>query len=279
MVASGGFLVRPSDLELDASGQLLVVDGGANALLQIDPATGQQTLLVEGGSATAATGIAIEADGQILIGSALTQSVVRIDLSGNTQTPLAAGGATFRPSFLKLARDGQLLASDDGLDGFSAIHRIDPATGTRSLLATGLGANLDLTELGDGRIATVLALTDQLVALDPGNGSSTVVSSSDRIERPQGIATDWQGAVLVAQGNGAIVRVDPTTGSQETLLSPGPRNLFGMTVVPGQPVSIPTLGGFGLALLCGLLASIAVVRLRGSRNQPSCTSNMPLKLS
>ena len=261
-VSSGGFLVRPSDLQFDASGQLIVVDGGANALLRIDPLSGQQTLLTSGGSLTGATGIAIETDGRILISSALTQSVIRISLPSNSQSALTAGGATFRPSFLTLTRDGQLLASDDGLDGFSAIHRIDPTTGTRSILAAGLGTNLDLVELNDNRIATALALTDQLLAIEPGDGSTEVVSSGDLIQRPQGMATDWQGAILVAQGNGAIIRVDPATGDQETLLPSGPRNLFGIAVVPGQPLAIPTLGGLGLALLCGLLASSAVLRLR-----------------
>src|SRR5688572_22730092 len=48
VVSSGGNLVQPFDVKLDAQGRLIITDTGLpGALIRIDPATGQQTVIKE----------------------------------------------------------------------------------------------------------------------------------------------------------------------------------------------------------------------------------------
>ncbi len=59
VVSSGGFFVGPYGLAIEASGNILVADANAQAVIRVDPVSGAQTLVSSGGLFVVPAGIAI----------------------------------------------------------------------------------------------------------------------------------------------------------------------------------------------------------------------------
>jgi streptogramin lyase len=101
VVTSAGNLIAPVGIALSAAGQIFVTDspqalGNPNPapsqVIQIDPATGNQTVIANSGLILAPAGIAVAPDGTLLTANVLANAIVRIDLSGPTQSIVSGGG-------------------------------------------------------------------------------------------------------------------------------------------------------------------------------------------
>jgi len=127
----------PFAVAVDAAGDALVATPSISLLgyipgevVRVTPG-GSETRELSSGIAEDPRGLALDADGSLLISTYATGALGRWDPVASAETPLA----TFAPGFwgLDVAADGQVVAA--GADG--TIQRIDPLTGTVTLLASG----------------------------------------------------------------------------------------------------------------------------------------------
>ena len=131
---------------------------------------------------------------------------------------------------------GDIYVTDDSAN---AVFRIDPTTGTQTLVTSGgaLGFPLGIAIGPDGNLWVasgnwVPTSTSEaaVVRVDPDTGTQTVVSTDDQFEFPSGIAfapdgdlyvTDQGSAATgVTTADGSLFRVDPVSGAQ-ALISHG----------------------------------------------------------
>lgn len=233
-------------IAIEKSGAILVTARGVgidfrDAILRIDPVTGQRTMLSDFGNPVqgllggqCAFGLAVESSGKILVtdcdnfGSASFAGLLfRIDpisgvrelLSdfGNVQqggTAQSLGGITVESS-------GQILvvAPFAGTDGGGALFRITPGDGQRTLLS-------DFGNSLQGPKGTLL----RNIALE-STGSILVV--------------DQDVDDLFGSGAGAVFRVNPSSGERTVLsdfsnVALGPGNMpSGVVVMPSLTATIP----------------------------------------
>lgn len=208
----------------------MVTDPLEDAMLQVDPVTGARTSLSDAsiGSGPALTDpqdSAVEAAGTLVIVDAGLQAVIRVDPgTGNrmimSDAIVGSGPALLNPQGILVDTTGALVVTDSHLD---AMVRIDAITGDRTILS-GCPEPLDPCPV-------------PLVGMGP------VFSS------PQGIGLEATGTfVVVDQGLGAVIRVDPaagdrtmvsdaSTGSRPVLTRP---EAIGVVAVTGMLVVVDT---------------------------------------
>jgi DNA-binding beta-propeller fold protein YncE len=187
------------------------------------------------------------------------------------EKPLVSLGSPLRRPLLTVLACGAMLAG--GLQALSPpaaaatgdiyvadpagqIVRVDPATGSQSVVA--LGGRLQ-NPFGLAFSPATLYASDPnsyfnrgvVFSVDPA-GAQTVVSGSNRLNDIEQIAVEANGDILVADkefdgGSGEIVRIDHTTGAQTALSSGG--NLIdpvGIAVAPDGSIYVAdfiALGG------------------------------------
>ena len=208
----GAWLSLPGAVEADT----VVIDPSAGtvnrgALFRVDPTTGTRTLLSDFGNAGQGplgdepVGVALEAGGAILV----------IDRGAGTGT-------------------------------LGALFRVDPTTGTRTLLS-------DFGNAGQGPLGNDLFG----VALEAGGAILVIDPSAGTVNR------------------GALFRVDPTTGTR-TLLSDfgnagqGPLGTSPFGVAVSSPATgIPTLSEWAQVGMAALLVGGGLLALRKSQRRRS----------
>lgn len=217
-IAAG--LECPNGLDLDAGGNLFILDYCAGRVRRVDAATGNITTVAgqgtgyggDGGPATLALfnlaeGIALDAAGNIFIGDGFNYRVRRVDAvtgiiatvagtgfglgtidgpGGDPRDDLGDGGlataAAISSDDIALAPNGDILISDARA---FRIRRVAKATG----IITTIAGNGSSMASGDGSAATMAGLA-----------------------RPNGIAVDGAGNIYSAPGSGSRVRrIDAVT--------------------------------------------------------------------
>ena len=205
-ISSGGFFVDPFGIAIEANGQLVVTDVGSPAVIRVHPITGAQTLVSSGGNLSFPSGITVAPDGNLIVGDANAfgsppfntpsnsgGAIFRVDPVTGAQTVISSGSPFFDPQGVVLDAAGQILVADQNSfvggsngcgGGAGAIFRVDPATGTKTVITTGM-----------------------------------VIPTGRDFITPITLALDANGQILVADahspscsGTGAVIRVDPATG-------------------------------------------------------------------
>jgi sugar lactone lactonase YvrE len=246
-----------------ASGQLLAGDilvldfeagtGGKAALFRVDPTTGARTILSDFGlganqGVDLGEGMALEASGQILVtdpsaGTGGNGALFRVDPTTGARTLLSDFGSGVNqgvgPHGVAVEATGQILVIDydAGTAGRGALFRVDPTTGVRTLLSDfGSGVNqgvdpCDVAVEASGQILVIdpsagAGAQGALFRVDPTTGARTLLSNfgsgANRGEDPVGLVVEASGQILVADSSagsiqGALFRVDPTTGARTVL--------------------------------------------------------------
>lgn len=246
---AGPALVEPTDARSLApggaaglDGQLLVVDRGLAALLSVDPATGDRTVLSAGGTGTGAAfvdpaGVAVDSTGAIAWVTDLgADTVVEVDLATGNRTTISGGGAGAGPAFdapVRALQDpgdpGRLLVMDRGLLAVVAVQlTAGPGAGDRTVLsdgATGAGDPF-LSLAGASMTAAGLLVCDptagELVLVDLASGDRTLaaggaVGFGPRLDAPSGLAARTGGDGLYLVTDGATFLVEPTAGDRVVL--------------------------------------------------------------
>src|SRR5437660_577525 len=238
-------------------GDILVTDPGAvnghGAVLRIDPTSGAQTVVSQGGLFSRPTALAIEADGKIVTANRTLPGVVRVDPQTGGQT-IVASQPIVDPFGLALEANGSIVVSDlgcrdhsctSGLARTPAVYRINPVSGAVTTVTAGgyLDSPFAIPVHANGGIlvtdatSSLSPLTGQggIIRINPATGAQTVVSQG-RLDFgcPFGIAVDANGmilnTVLTFGGYGcapaAIFRANPTV-DQNTAFSPHSMNWAG----------------------------------------------------
>jgi sugar lactone lactonase YvrE len=163
-VGTGPPLGSPEALAIEASGAIIVGDTEAKALLRVNPASGNRTVVSGCAnalcSATVGTGppldypqaLAVEAHGTLVVADrgvrTKTRALLRVDpVSGNRTvisgcanaacSPLVGTGPAFSlifPDAIAITADGALVVFDAGIVS-GAVLRVDPVSGARRILS------------------------------------------------------------------------------------------------------------------------------------------------
>ncbi len=259
----GNLFEHPYDIAVaPGGGSLYVVDMGAFAqgptpaadgrVIRVDPATGAQSLVSQGGELVDPAGIAVAPDGTLFVvenvgvGPAQNPAVVRIDPASGAQSVLTRGGNLCYPFGIAIEPSGNLIVTDFGdLVGgtnpidcpqdFGSVVRVNPAGAQQilsfndvpnpgNLLRGVFGAAI---EPGGGvLVVNQTGAQAAVAAINPQNGSQTAVtpnsSAADAFELPQRVAVLPDGNLLVADyalndQEGGLVAVDRATGAARIL--------------------------------------------------------------
>jgi sugar lactone lactonase YvrE len=216
------------------------------------------------------------ANRQVAKGQSGWPVILRADATTGGLTELSRNGSQgnlfVHPYDLAVERDGSLIvvdmgqfASDDATpDG--AVVRVDPRTGTQSLVSRG-GALVDPAGVAVASDGALYVLENVgagglrgVVRIDPVSGAQTVVAQGGELCNPFGIAFEPSGDLIVAdygtlvlngrpivecliRPTGALLRIERSTGRQ-TILSQGGlfRSPFGVAVEPGGRILVANEG-------------------------------------
>jgi len=217
-----------------------VVDGTSDALIRVDPATGDRTVVSGCADATCTTlvgtgaalafprAIFFESSTQVLVGNGdlddlnNIQTLFRVDIATGDRTVVSSSLAgsevgTGPISDLDtifdviLDANGDILIADTQID---TIFRVDPVTGDRTVLSSntvGTGPTMsfpgDMVLEADGNIVITEGSNDQVLRVDPVTGNRTIVSSS-LVGTPVGTGIDFAnlgGITLTADGTILVV--------------------------------------------------------------------------
>ena len=283
--AQGALFEHPYDIAVaPGGGSLYVVDMGAFAqgpspaadgrIIRVDPATGAQSLVSQGGELVDPAGIAVAPDGSLFVvenvgvGPALDPAVIRIDPATGAQSVLTRGGSLCYPFGIALEPSGNLIVTDFGdlivggtiqincLQDFGSVVRVTPA-GAQSLLSFNdvpnpgnllRGVFGAAVEPGGGLlVVNQTGAQAAVAAVNPQNGSQTAVtpnsSTGDAFELPQRVAVLPDGNLLVADyalndQEGGLVGVDRATGAAR-IVRQGTlfNNPLGLATVVNRPPS------------------------------------------
>ena len=186
--ANPGF--NPSGVAVEPNGTILVVDqdagtGNLGALFRVDPLSGTRTLLSDFGSGpnpgSDPAGVAVEPDGTILVvdpfaGTGGQGALFRADPLSGARTLLSDFGSGANPGVnpvgVAVEPNGTILVVDQdaGTGGQGALFRVDPLSGTRTLVSDfGSGANPGSNPVG---VAVVPDTTPPDTSTSPSFGFS-----------------------------------------------------------------------------------------------------------
>jgi streptogramin lyase len=229
-------------------GDLVVVDRLVDGVLQVDPASGERTVVSSDEVGTGiklfgATEIALDLDGSILVADDHRDALFRIDpATGNRVviSGLGVGEGTELRSPLGVAvePDGSYLIGDRSL---GAVMHVDRNTGDRSIVSgcshytcpflVGDGPTLlaprDIALEPNGDILVVDDFFLNVFRVDRDTGDRTIISgfippTSDVVGvgpnfvNPNSIALEADGSILVTDGLRVhrLIRIDPITGER-----------------------------------------------------------------
>ena len=253
VLAGGGpALVDPTDVQALApggaaglDGALLVVDRGLTALLSVDPATGDRTVLSDGAVGAGPVfveplGLAVDPAGAVAwVTDAGADAVVEVDLATGDRTVVSGGATGVGPALdtpvravLDGGTPGRLLVVDEGLLAVVAVQLTAGAgAGDRSILSdavTGAGdpfvsmAGAALDAAGTGLVVCD-PTSDQLVLVDLATGDRAVLADAGvgfgpRLFGPSGLAPRTGGAGLyLVTDEGAALLVETVSGDRVVL--------------------------------------------------------------
>jgi Ca2+-binding RTX toxin-like protein len=221
----GGFFVDPVGVAVDPLGKLIVTDsnaeGGSGAVIRVDPATEQQTLVSSNATSTVKLfsnpfGVTIERTGTILV--------------ADPDSPAS-------PSTGK----GAIIAVDPSSGQQKLITNND--TSNSALFSSPLGVAVETP--GTLLVANTSADPDRngVILVNRSSGQQYALATDGGFAAPTGITIDLDGNALIADaaafgGDGGVIRVNPSGGQRSTVSgNPNAANaLFvdpsGMTVVP-----------------------------------------------
>jgi hypothetical protein len=220
-------IIRPN---LDI-GDVVVADGGARAVVLIDPVTDQWATVSHDTSSGNLRGIGLLMTNELLVVDP-DRGVVLIDpVTGNQTVHCGLENFTTGPVGpwdLAVEDTDSYLVTDPML----GVLRVNAQTGEASVFSTGapmfFAMGICATSTRDIYVADAGAYigeTSQVVHIDPVTGDRTVISAGGNLQIPLFISMDAEGRLLVSDagsltgGTDQVVRIDVSSGAQEVLTS------------------------------------------------------------
>jgi hypothetical protein len=283
-VSTGGFFSAPRGIaEALNSQQLYVADlqtFGTGAIIQVDPNSGQQTLLSGGGLIFGPIALTFQ-NGNLYVvdqgdGSGFVHDLVQVDLVTGAQTVITTGGGFLTPTGIAPAPGNNVYVSDAPGGFFSfvpgGIWQVDLATGQQTSISQGgllnhpvdvavePGGSLMVANSGD--VASNTAAT--LVRVNPQTGTQNLVASFPADTGLSKVTVGADGTIFVdAISNGLspgrIFAVNPVTGAQSTVVSGG-----SLSLAEGITIFRATSTGGGNDITAALDAATGLLSIRGN---------------
>ncbi len=259
LVSSGNNFVDPWRLALEATGNLLVVDG--TSILRVNPSTGGQAVVSSGGLLANAfggpAGITVAGNGDI-IAAAVTQgsgAIVRIDPNTGAQSVISSGGYLYDTFGVRVAANGDLIVGNDAFFSPDSILRINPSTGAQTIITQSPFRDSDfyngIALDANGNIyvadARINGGSPGVLRVDPNTGAQTIISQGGQFMNPVDLAFTSNGNLLVLDDTAkSLFQVDLNNGSQ-TIISSG-----GSFVLPAGLAVAASVPEPGTLMLCGI---------------------------
>lgn len=181
----------PHLISIEADGHLVLTDFAADAVVRVDPITGDRTIISDSSTGSGPVfwgpqGIAVEADGNLVVVDPIRDALIRIDpVTGDrtivSSASIGSGPPHRSPQSIAVEAGGDLVVTDE-----RSVIRVDPVTGDRAIIS------------GEDR----------------GEGPGLFGFSVD-------IAVEANGYLLVTNES-SVQRIHPVTGDRVILSSPGP---------------------------------------------------------
>lgn len=124
----------PTGIVLGKDGQLYVSELGRRAVIRVDPASGAETVVSQGGHFISPSGIAKSADGHLLVVDHGADKVVHVDPATGHQQLISSGGQLQAPIDIAQEPNGKILVVDMVGD---KLIRIDPKSGVQTIVTQG----------------------------------------------------------------------------------------------------------------------------------------------
>jgi len=207
------------------AGELFVTDARVPALLRLDPASGRKVTVTSGDKLKRPFGAAIAAGGDLyitdnaagLIGVNPITGVQRFII----ECPAFACNAPVR---VAVAANGQLIGVGGSFSpGSDRVVRVDPVTGAMSNLSSGglLSRPIDLGIAANGDVYVLDNISIIRLRYDAATQRwvQSLVSTGGRLRAPAGIAVADNGALYVADLAGQVLRINPLSGAQTSIVS------------------------------------------------------------
>jgi len=185
-------------------------------ILQVDPATGDDRSVTEGGSLDNPVDVVVEANGDLLVIDPFAggSEIVRVDRAFGGQTVVATdGGAIGEGIALESAGTIVVASSQAG-----AVVRINPDTGDQTVLTapTVLVSPVDVAVDADGSIIVTDGFYEIVARVDPVTGDATMIASDGFLGEPGGVAVYRTGIpVYECSGFAAPANAGPITVTTE----------------------------------------------------------------
>jgi sugar lactone lactonase YvrE len=212
-IASGTLLVATAPSPSSSNDESKFPTG----IVGVNPRTGAQSIVSEGGLFSLPTYLCEAPDRQIYV-SDLTANgkgaVIRVDPRSGAQHLVASGELIDGPIAIACEDDALLVANiGDGSGNVHALVRVDPATGAQKLVSSGGFSHANGIAIGTGRQAFVGA--DTVWSIDLDTGAQTLFASG--LVGVVDMVREAPFNLLFARQGVGIVRIDGTTKTQTTL--------------------------------------------------------------
>jgi len=284
VIASGGNMFNPTALAIAPNGLVFIADRGptsvpANAdgrVIQVDPATGAQTVITNGNLLQEPRGIAVGTDGTLYVDDIGDDQIVKVT-AGGQQTALHTGAPLTQPEQLTMDTTGRLLVANAGATG--TIFAVDPNTGVATALAsnTTLAAVEAITRSLDGSFLTVARSTGPVVRTSSA-GTSAVLSTAGQFKETTGLDQAETCSTAYASHPAFV-----GTPAKDTLIGTPSADVFvggggkdtikgksGNDVICGGPGKDKLVGGKGNDKLLGQKGNDTCVGGPGKNKEKSC---------
>jgi len=215
----------PGGIALDGAGDLFIVDGSNNRVLEVPPGGG--TPAVVGSGLSGPTAVAVDGAGNIFIGDLNNNRVVEVPAGGGAQITVNTGNYTLsRPYGVAVDGAGNIFIADGGNNrvvevpaGGGAPTTVGSSLSNPHAVAVDGTGNVFIGQAGP--VAEVLA---------GGAGQTTVNTGSYTLAGPEGITVDGAGDVFITDTfNNRVVEV-PAGGGTPTTVGSGLSFPFGVAV-------------------------------------------------
>ena len=244
----------PTGIAVESSGSLVVTDSGRDAVLRVDPFTGDRSIVSDvrtgiGPGFARPVDIAVLNGGVALVADGGVDAVFQVDLGTGARRivsgcpeagdpcPVAVVGTGvdfINLEGIAILADGSFVVVDVGRD---AVIRVDQFTGNRTILSdasTGIGpafiSPIDIVTDAFGTVFVLDLSLDAVVRVELDTGNRTIVSGCPEepdpcpvplvglgpdLADPAGIAAEPGGTLALTDvGLSAILRLDVVTGDR-----------------------------------------------------------------
>jgi hypothetical protein len=161
--------------------------------VSIDPSTGKQTLISQGGSFVFPIGLQPGPANSIYVVDYSADAIFQVNLHTGTQTLITSGGYLNEPADMATDPSGNLVVVQDaggGAPGLGAVVSVNPRTGGQTLISAGglLTSSLNgnsVDRAGDIFVSSY-ASPASIIEVNPSTGAQSIVTSGGNLDFASG---------------------------------------------------------------------------------------------